>query len=168
MKFCENCKEKMANVKLTEVVDGQKTKLFLCEDCAKKRGVTISQSPQEKVVSKVPKLSLASLGPIKKEKDLSCTHCGMTYEIFQNKSLLGCPKDYTVFEERIKGLLEKVHGSYQHKGKIPSKVAPDIAVERQILRLREKLNRAIKKEEYEKAAQIRDQLIKLEEDGHES
>jgi protein arginine kinase activator len=38
--LCQNCNEKEATVQLTKIVNGEKTELHLCEDCAAKKRST--------------------------------------------------------------------------------------------------------------------------------
>ena len=60
-------------------------------------------------------------------------------------------------------LLDKIHGHVEHKGKVPAHVHERLARQKEIAGLREELNRAIQREEYERAAELRDQIYKLEE-----
>ena len=38
---CENCGKNEANVKYTQIINGEKKQMFLCEECSKKLGVSI-------------------------------------------------------------------------------------------------------------------------------
>ena len=155
MKLCENCKKNPFTVKLTEVVGGKKKELYLCDSCAREKGIQL-------VFSKV--------GEEKEEKDKVaalpservCPKCGMTFSLFKATGLLGCPEDYTVFEDSLREILEQIHGSVEHKGKIPVHADSDLAKERQIFRLKKQLQRAVEREEYEKAAKLRDKILELE------
>ena len=37
--LCQNCGENEANVKYTQIVNGEKKEMILCEDCARKMGI---------------------------------------------------------------------------------------------------------------------------------
>lgn len=169
MKVCQNCKKNPVNVKITEVVDGQKQQVFLCDECASKKGVAITaplQSKIEPLVKKEESKPVKWLEKVtslaKKEDRLICEDCGMTFELFQNTGLLGCPNDYYVFEQQLIQIMDKIHGAHTHRGKVPSSIAPDLAIDRQLMKLREQLQKAIEKEEYEKAAKLRDKIKELE------
>ena len=71
--------------------------------------------------------------------------------------------DYEFFSEELKGLLEKAHnGATSHSGKVPSKIGGDTKKQMEVLRLKEELDRAVKKEDYEQAAKLRDDIQKIE------
>ena len=61
-------------------------------------------------------------------------------------------------------LIKNVHGSQQHTGKIPKKEGSVIRLKRDIMNMRKDLRRAIDKEEFERAAQLRDKIKLLEKD----
>ena len=37
--LCENCGKNNANVKYTQIINGEKKQMFLCEDCSQKLGI---------------------------------------------------------------------------------------------------------------------------------
>lgn len=48
MGMCEDCGMKPANVQLTQIIGEESTNLNICEDCASKRGISISFNMQGK------------------------------------------------------------------------------------------------------------------------
>jgi len=58
-------------------------------------------------------------------------------------------------------LLKKIHGSSQHVGKIPQAKDMKTSINRQLEQLQRQLNEAIEKEEFEKAAELRDEIKEL-------
>ena len=93
-----------------------------------------------------------------------CPTCGISFAEFREKGRLGCPNDYEFFEESLTPLLEKIHGATQHRGRLPQG-SLDEAGQRNdtLLRLRRELQQAVKAEQYEAAARLRDQIRKTEE-----
>jgi protein arginine kinase activator len=63
-------------------------------------------------------------------------------------------------------LLEKIHGSTQHLGKIPHKSGEAFEQGREMLELRQALKLAVDQEDYEQAAKLRDRIRAIEEGGH--
>jgi len=97
-------------------------------------------------------------------KQLACPICGTTWSDFEQSGLMGCPHDMEIFESKltavVKGLQE---GRLQHVGKIPLRSGASAAgLQAQINRLRESLSAAVAKEQFELAAQLRDELKALE------
>ena len=37
--LCQNCNENEANIKYTQIINGEKREMILCENCAKKLGI---------------------------------------------------------------------------------------------------------------------------------
>ena len=54
-----------------------------------------------------------------------------------------------------------MHGSSQHVGKIPANADVEVVKTNELIQLRRDLNEAVGKEDYEKAAQIRDKIYDL-------
>jgi protein arginine kinase activator len=61
------------------------------------------------------------------------------------------------------GLVEKIHDASQHVGKAPKRVSSDVSLQKEMRQLQVELKRAVRREDYEKAAALRDQIKQLEE-----
>lgn len=167
--LCDECGKNKATVHLTEIVNEQITKLNLCESCAKEKGSDVEQhfgiSDLLTALSDVeaPTQPVAG-GPVVKTK---CPHCGLTYEDFKKIGRLGCSECYTTFKVSLATLLKRIHGSNQHLGKVPNpvlmkeqKVLTKINDDLEMVKL--ELQKAIKNEEFEEAASLRDKIKFLE------
>lgn len=152
---CERCQKNVATVHLTEIVKGQKTEKHLCEECSKEEGYTIKShvSLQDLLTAFISAHNDAT-----DLADVSCPDCGMTYLDFRNEGRLGCPNDYEVFREALDPLLEKVHGTTEHSGKLPSRAGESQKLQRDLMDLRRRLRLAVEREAYEEAAQLRDEI----------
>jgi len=162
---CEFCRKEVATVHLTEVSKNQKKEVHLCESCAQEKGVEIH--------SHVKNLSLPEffgqlsdpVPPKEREEEsstTSCPVCGIDYQEFRATGKFGCASDYRVFRKELDYLLDKVHGSVQHRGKMPVRVGLEQSRLRQIDELKRELRKAVESEEYEQAANIRDRIHMLE------
>lgn len=168
--------EKEATVHLTEIVNGNITKLHLCEEHAKQKGVEMEQHFGIADLLQ----GLAEYGPPAPEsesKKTKCPNCGMTYDDFKKIGRLGCGECYQTFRESLAPLLKRIHGSNQHVGKtsgisVPDKeAAPKAAAPARaksargtpdVEALKEKLRQAVAGESYEDAANLRDEIRRLE------
>jgi len=162
---CENCQQNDATIHLTEIVDGVRTEMHICEKCAQEQGIVVkTQIPINELLSGL----LASQSPDKdllgsSDKKLSCPHCGFTLEQYRKEGVLGCPYDYEVFEESLLPLIKKAHDAKTtHCGKIPSKIPTDTKKHIELLNLRKQLEIAVQNEDYETAAKLRDQIAQME------
>ena len=78
---------------------------------------------------------------------------------------LGCTKCYDTFSEQLSPLLRKIHDSENHTGKIPYEKKTVQNKADLLSDLKESLTKAIKLEEFEQAARLRDQIRALEKKG---
>lgn len=162
---CEVCGDCAATIRYAEMVDGELTTWNLCEECARVKGVTGSltsfATPLVNVLMSLLGES-AERGP--EETGPECPRCGRGYQDFRRTGRLGCAACYEAFEDELRPLLRRIHGSTQHTGRTPSSHVDDAASRSEIKRLRAALDRAVGGEEYERAAEIRD-LIREKEAG---
>ncbi len=155
---CQNCGQRPAAVHLTQIKDDQVTAVHLCEVCAEEQGVQTG-------AGKFPLAGfLASAGSAEPANGRHCEFCKATLQDFRDTGRLGCPHCYETFESHLRELLERIHGSSRHAGKVH---LPPAAIEgsdtgSQITRLREDLQRAVEAEDFELAAELRDRIKVLE------
>ena len=101
-------------------------------------------------------------GPAQSPAEQVCPNCGYTLEKFQEKAVLGCPNDYEVFEKQLSPLIKKAHdGATCHCGKVPANTPTDSKKQLEITQLRRQLDEAVRKEDYELAAKLRDKLAEF-------
>jgi len=121
-----------------------------------------------------------------------CGTCSLTIAQFKQSGLLGCPDCYAAFEAQLAPLLQRAHeGGTQHTGKKPARVRqavvadpPPVAapprtpgriavpaeketsvrevLETRAAEARKLLAAAVAAEQYEDAAKLRDELVKLD------
>ncbi|MBB4074917.1 protein-arginine kinase activator protein McsA [Anoxybacillus voinovskiensis] len=87
----------------------------------------------------------------------------MTYHQFTKIGRFGCSHCYDAFAKQLQPILKRLHsGNTIHAGKIPKRIGGTIHVRKQIEQLKQKLQELIAREEFEKAAEVRDQIRSLE------
>ena len=165
--LCDECGKNKATVHLTEIINEQITKLNLCEVCAKEKGSDVEQhfgiADLLAALSDVKEVAPAQGGTGKNK----CPNCGLGYEDFKKVGRLGCSECYTVFKASLAPLLKRIHGSQQHLGKTPD---PGLLQEQKVVSslqqdletAKQDLLKAVKKEEFEEAAALRDKIKFLE------
>lgn len=168
MKYkCDKC-DRPATYHAVEIIKGKKIEKHLCDQHAAEEGLGIksAHAPINELLTNFvkatgnPEKPAASL-------DMTCEDCGLSFSQFRDKSLLGCPGCYTAFEAPLTSLLERAHeGGSHHIGKVPRRNGGSGEQRQlQITRIRKRLNDAVEAEDYELAAQLRDDLGELES-GH--
>ncbi len=163
--LCDNCKRNEANIKFTEIINNKAIEMNLCEECARAKGMHL---PFEQGHFSLADLlsGLSSLGelPLTRQKGHACLQCGSTYEDFKNTGHLGCGRCYETFQKELTPLLKRLHGYAHHVGKVSPETSEKRRKEETIEKLRKELEEAVKKEEYERAAVIRDQIKEIEKE----
>ncbi|MFQ5956940.1 MAG: UvrB/UvrC motif-containing protein [Candidatus Brocadiales bacterium] len=156
---CESCNKRHATVHLTEISGNEKREQHLCDECAHNLNNQLVKmpSPADILTSLINQVA-PEIGEMSKT---SCPACGMSYLEFRSSGRLGCPMDYMAFKKGLNPLLEKMHGASQHIGKVPSRAGKELVVKNEVLQLRKELDKAVEKEDYEKAARIRDRIFEL-------
>jgi len=161
---CDNCKERDAVINLTQVENDTKVTLHLCEQCAQEKGIetgtAVLKSPLGTFLSAMGK---GTTLPVPADT-LRCAACGATLRDFRDTGRLGCAECYLAFGDHLRDLLRRLHGSSQHVGErylVPG-VNGEANATSQLLELRDQLRRAVENENFELAAELRDQIRVLE------
>ncbi len=124
--------------------------------------------------------------------EVICPNCGTTYENFVETSRFGCSDCYSVFGPLIGENIRHLQGSECHVGKRPDYVIreetaraqaraseavkgadtkeeqaqlPELTKEEQIRLLQARIKDALRREEYEEAAVLRDEIRSLKEEN---
>lgn len=154
---CDDCGKNKPVFFIHKNINGEKIDINLCRECAEKRGISsLSYSNDMTVSDMVGKLLNIS---IEKEisPDLLCKNCGLTFENFIKIGRLGCQDCYKYFLKELEPILRKLHGNIRHRGKFPKSITFE-NLQEEIKELKIELKNAIKNEEFERAAEIRDRI----------
>ena len=168
MKYkCDKC-DRPATHHAVENHKGQKTEKHLCDEHAAEDGMSLhaAHAPINELLTNFIKMSGAAPAekkPTRKRPGRSCPDCGLKFADFRDKSILGCAGCYKAFERSLLPLLERAHeGGTQHVGKVPRRSGGGEQRQLLIARMRKRLDHAIAAENYELAAQLRDELAGME------
>lgn len=180
---CENCGENEANIKYTQIINGQKKKMFLCERCSEELGINEMNfnmpidftSFLSDFFEDIPSTNLMS-GMERIQNEVICSKCGLNFNEFMNTGRFGCSNCYDEFEIKIDPILKNIQGTNRHIGRLGNVIEGN-EIDKQkhnnknsmkeekakkVDQLKERLKQAIREERYEDAAKIRDELKKEE------
>ncbi len=193
--LCEQCRKREATVKYVEVVNGVKTEHNLCGYCASQLDIGPFSAVFEGEISLASLLSglLGIQGTEKtdgKFADVVCPNCGTTYENFVETSRFGCADCYSVFGPLLGENIRHLQGSERHVGKRPDYVLreeaekaqaralesmnktgeedgelPKLTGEERVRLLQARIKDAVRREDYEEAAALRDEIRSLKEEN---
>lgn len=146
---CSHC-TKPATIHLTQIINNKIHKVDLCDECPYKQGVT---DPEGFSLADFLVKGPAGLGA---DPALQCEVCGMTPADFKKSGRFGCPHCYEAFHEILDPMLANMHKDTVHRGKVPERALARLSRKRRLDQLESDLQEAIRDENYEEAARLRD------------
>ena len=122
---CDNCGENEANVKYTQIINGEKKIMHLCEKCSEELGINnldfnmpidfssflsdfFDDMSNETVFPEFEGLS----------NQVKCSKCGLSFDDFMHTGKFGCSNCYDEFELKIDPILKNIHGANRHIGRL--------------------------------------------------
>jgi protein arginine kinase activator len=181
---CDQCGNE-ATVHEVTVRHGAKVERHLCDQCAASAGIAPQPTlPLNEIIGKLvlsqgigaPPAAPPAPGP----RALRCPTCKLAFTDFKQSGLLGCADCYRAFENQLGPMIERAHeGATHHVGKRPrrggartpgpdaTQAAADAQAQHaeRLRALRRQLDEAVRLEQYERAAKLRDELRRLADDG---
>ena len=173
---CQKCGKNEANTHVKRVINGEFEEYHLCSECAKDMGYSnmfsdFSTSFTDDFNSLFGSFFENALPA--RTQATRCETCGTSYNDIARTGMMGCANCYDVFADRILPTIRRIHGNTTHMGKnspsykkIEFEEKPDEVKDDELNKLKDELETAIKNQEFEKAAVLRDK-IKEKEDNNE-
>lgn len=163
---CENCKQNEATFFYEERINGQKRQLHLCADCAAKLQVDTPVSPFGKMGQGLFEGLFGFSGAaLDKAASKTCEGCGATWQQLRAAGKAFCPSCYLTFRRELEPTLRSLHGNVTHVGRAPAEQKAKTEKRDRLAALRAALEQAIKEENFENAATLRDEIRALEKKG---
>ena len=163
--LCQNCQKNEATTHIKRIVNGETTQAHLCSDCAKSLGYDSMFSDFNFGFSDMLR-DFFSDSPVAalSANSVKCDNCGSSFNDIVRSGRIGCADCYETFFDKLAPSIQRIHGKTKHEGKVPlSCVTNESEKNSDIASLRDELNEAIKNEDFEKAASLRDQIKALED-----
>ena len=171
--LCEKCKKRTATVFYNENFNGKQRSYSLCGECAAKLR---EKGDLQDVTSMLgsfadPFCDLRDdffggfFGmPIQKVSASAnkCPVCGYTYADVLKDGRVGCAECYHAFGGELSLTIRAIQGAGEHNGMVPSRYRARKEREEQLKKLRRSMQEAIQAEDFERAAEIRDDIRKME------
>ena len=157
--LCSNCKTNNANFFYTQSINGKENSIALCKQCAAKKGIGTGM---------VSPLFTSFFTNVKTQNTEAtakkCTLCALTFNDILSMGKVGCPECYNTFKKELDSTIRSIHGTAKHIGNSPLCSTETAIVQKELSEeeiLRDKLASAIKDENYEEAAVLRDKIKAL-------
>ena len=177
--LCEKCKLRDATVRITKITDGVVEEHHFCQECAEafRQKSEIKSSEWSKAIFKLISNAMMQRSgnqendeENEKLKKISCPTCGKTYGDFLNDNTFGCGDCYDAFGPALTQTILSIQGADTHVGRrasggkknVQKPVKEELSPEEEIEVLKEKMQEAVEREDYEAAAAFRDQIREKE------
>lgn len=168
---CERCGAREAEVHIRQQKGKEIAEFHLCRQCAEhmaKEGLIPDISFELPIDSFLWGL-LPGHGPSHPGPDMApsttgdmvCGSCGLDRSSLRRSGRYGCPDCFKAFHEDLGPLLRKIHGSEIHRGSRPGNACGNDTSPEEVGSLRTELKDAVEKEEYERAAVLRDRIREI-------
>ncbi len=163
---CQKCGADNANTHVKTIINGEFKEFNLCADCAQKMGYTNVFADFDNEFSGFLGSFFGNVLPARTQAT-RCEFCGSTYNEIANTGHVGCAKCYELFADRLYPSIRRIHGNTTHCGKnSPSakeeRSKSEPAKEDKIAQLKDELNKAVEQQNFERAAELRDQINGME------
>ncbi len=141
--LCDRCKERQANIHLTQVVNDKHLELNLCESCYQKEAGKFNLLAQPDL--NFNNLLASFLQPAAEETrpepvgEGQCANCGLTFTDFAKAGQLGCSECYGQFSANLEPVLRRIQGNTTHVGKVPRRTGGQVLMRKEISALKERI-----------------------------
>lgn len=175
--ICDYCGKKEATIHLIKIYDNNDVeRVNLCKNCAKSMSFLSEDDFFGSIADIISKILESDFEEAGAEKKLfsgigskgykRCSGCNIDLRTIKRIGRVGCSKCYEEFKQELTPLIKVIHGSLEHKGKIPSNSNELLKIEKEIKDLRYRLEEEVTIENFEEAAKLRDRIRRLEKKLH--
>lgn len=103
--------------------------------------------------------------PTAMQEAKKCPVCSHTWNDFRRTGRFGCSECYNTFRQSAAATIRQIHSTTTHRGKIPANASEGLLRKREYEQLKQKLQEAVKTEDYESAAKLHKQIREMEKEG---
>ncbi|MFP4483894.1 MAG: hypothetical protein ACLFO1_03470 [Spirochaetaceae bacterium] len=157
MYVCSRCGSDAGTIRLDQRRGSQVRRYWLCDACAAELGV-MSGKP-----AVLPRFRDLFSHLFFQRQESACPDCGQTVMEVRRTGRLGCPTCYATFYQEVGSRVGEQILQHGHVGALPKRLRPLRWTYLERERIRDRLNAALADEEYEKAAELRDEIRRRDE-----
>ncbi|HBC25855.1 MAG TPA: hypothetical protein DC013_00425 [Ruminococcaceae bacterium] len=167
---CQVCGKNPATTHVKMVVNGELSEYYICSECAQKMGYGNLFSNFAMDFNSLLGSFFGDDAVPEMTDTLRCPGCGSTFEEIARIGQVGCAECYKTFRDRLMPSIQRIHGNTRHCGKRPFggalRVHPEsklrIKKETPLDKKRRELREAVEKQDFERAAVLRDEIKEME------
>lgn len=169
--LCEKCSKNEATVYWKTTVNGHTGEHHLCAACAQQTDAAkLLHNPFSGFDSLFTTLDHALTGTLSESAMLRgqrtadvCSVCGASSGEIMRTGRPGCAECYTRFAAILNPIIRRIHGNVRYSGAVPASAGEQLQRKRRLDELKNQLSEAVRTQEFEQAAKIRDEIRSMEE-----
>lgn len=158
--LCQSCEKRQATTHIKTILNGELKEFNLCPECAQKMGYGSFFGGFGFDFDKLFGSFMDSVSTGQSTKRCQC--CGSSFEDIAKTGKIGCANCYKVFYDELLPSIQRIHGRTCHTGKLARSAGTEVKIKNEISQCKYDLEQAIKAQEFEKAAELRDRIRELE------
>ncbi|MGN1020144.1 MAG: UvrB/UvrC motif-containing protein [Aristaeellaceae bacterium] len=159
--LCEECKVNEATYTLSVMMGDEITTRHLCGECMARMNMSLSTGNIKNLLSSILSAITGNDTAAAPQQEVICPRCKTSLSQFTKSGHLGCPGCYEAFREQLQPMLLQIHGRVQHAGRQPLCTEDAQRTRSRQEELTRLMEQAVALEDFETAAQLRDQLRAL-------
>lgn len=166
--LCQHCNKNEATTHVKTMINGEYAEYMLCPECAHKLGYDNMFSDFNTDFGGLLSSFFSNALPARSGA-ARCKTCGSTLNDIKRSGKVGCADCYDIFFSELMPTIRSIHGNTEHKGKRPGAIEYTVNEEDKgsdkgdrLEGLKAELKKAIADENFERAAQLRDEIKGLE------
>ncbi len=181
--LCQHCNQNEATTHIKQNINGQRTEMHLCSECAKELGVmdefkmpSMNELFSDTLLGNFLGAGVAAMNSLAGIE--RCSGCGSSFNDIVKSGHMGCSECYDKFSEKLEPSIRKIHGKSKHIGKFvtytddaknEASQKDEVKAEKpsDLETLKAQLKDAVKEQRFEDAAVLRDKIKEMTEDGNE-
>ncbi len=164
--LCQSCEKRQATTHIKTILNGELKEFSLCPECAAKLGYGSFFGNFGFDLDKLFGSFMEGFGETKNSK--RCKFCGSSFEDIAKSGKVGCAQCYDEFYEELLPSIQRIHGRTSHAGKLARSAGAEVRIRNEMAKCRNELEQAVKAQEFEKAAELRDRIRELEKGLNET
>lgn len=162
--LCENCSGREATTHIKKVENGRATQMNLCSECAASLGYGDIFGDFGLSLRDLFSNLFGDSALMLADKTERCEKCGSSFNDIVKSGYVGCSECYRKFYDKLLPSVQRIHGKALHSGKKPvnlCKSEEKPTVSSLIERLSAQMDEAVKNQNFEEAAALRDKINSL-------
>ena len=166
--LCQHCNKNEATTHIKTMINGEYAEYRLCPECARELGYD-NMFPDFTADFGGLLSGLFSNALPSRSGAARCKTCGSTLNDIKRSGRVGCADCYDTFFNELLPTIRGIHGNTGHKGKKPGAIEYTVSEDNassekadKISAIKAELKKAIEDENFERAAELRDEIKELE------